>query len=227
MNHYNNTFNPNNPNYYQDNIKNYNNLNQNSQYVPPKIQNYNYPNQISLPTIEMLNINSNSNTIIKENNNYQKLTNKIFHIDSHLGNMNSYPTVLWIMLTWSCFCIFSSMTFIASYDPRTDLYENPVFEKFNFIVNLVFILGYIFGIQAFTQQSAEKSQTFSYILIGFIASNIIYFLIFISLYVGFFRYLCCILFIVVNFVLYYQNQELIRLFSEKSEIRKKLDSTHQ
>ena len=225
MNHYkNNPYDP--QSQFDGNFRNYNYPNQQQQanYVPPNMMNNaSFPNVDSLPTIEMLNRNSNTNVNRKDNNEYQKLTNKIFHIDSHLSNLNNYSTVLWVMLIWTCFCLFSSMTYISSFDPKYDLYENPSFEKFNLIVNLVFILGYIFGIQAFTQQSAEKNQTFCYIILCFIATNFIYFFIFISLYIGFFRYLSNILFIVVNCVLYYQNQELIRLFGEKTEVRRKLE----
>ncbi len=214
-------------NYYnnQGNYYNYQYSNQTpNQYVPPIMLPKTYEKADTLPTIEMLNLNSNRDrTPGKDNNDYQKITNKIYHLDNHLNSLGSYSTVLWIMLIWSCFCLFSSMLFIASYNPRYDIEENPVFEKFNFLVNLIFIFGYIFGIQAFTKQCAEKTQQFSFVLIGFIVCNIFYFFVFMALYIGFFRYLGNILFVVINSVLYYQNQEIIKLFAEKTELRRRLE----
>ena len=223
MNNYNNnSYNHNN----EQNQNAYRNYQYPNSYNPPNI-NQNNPKRDSYPTMEMLNLQNLNKSQLNENNDYQILSNKIFHIDSHLSSINNYFTILYAMVTWSCFCLFSSILWITNYNPKTDFNEYPIFEKFNFIINLLFVVGYIFGIQAYTQQSAEKNKQFNYILIGFIASNFVYFFIFIFLYTSFFRYLWNILYIIINCVLYYQNQELIRLFSEKADLKRKLEIAYK
>jgi hypothetical protein len=208
---------------------------QNYQYPQPQQNRYIPPNQFNpnpsnygrienLPTIEMLNLNNNAHpSPEKDKNEYQKITNKIYHIDNHINSLGSYSSALWVMMIWSSFCLFTSMIYIANYDPKYDLSQNPIFEKFNFIVNLIFVVGYIFGIQGYSQQSSEKTEQFKFVIIGFAASNFIFFFIYMFLSIGFFRYFANILFLVINCALYYQNVELLRLFHEKSELRKKID----
>ncbi len=157
----------------------------------------------------------------------QGASSKILQIDNRIVGFSQYIFFLWLLMVISLFGMFSSMFVLNNFnldETKSDysiLYDNKTFEILNFFTNLAHAILYAFSIRAFTGQNADANKKAEYMLAGLIASNFIFFFLFIFLaHVSFYTWCVDIFFFFINGILYFQCQELTALFDEKDKLKK-------
>lgn len=217
---------------YNDNYQNINqNYSNNQGYVPP-IPNQNnrsdYPTAYEMRFEQEVPMNfSTDHNKTKNNAEYNKLSYKLIQIDNRLNRFSEYTLLLWVLLILTTFSMFGSIfTFSKEneYSRRDVDIEN--YEIFNFFMCIFLILGYGYGIQAFSKQSKDMNKHFEHILIGFCGINFIYLVIFIFIPVSFFAWCVTLFFLIITGMLYYQSQEITKLLHDKEVLKNQYDSLY-
>jgi len=209
-------------------------------YPTQTYQTQNYPNQTGNNNPVNKNINSNNlnnnnpniiNTIPSVNPNINLneigvLQNKLLFIENRLSNFGYFLSWLYTMLVFNTSSIFYNISYFSSsefYDREYKHSEGRT-EIFNFLINVLYILGYILGIQSFLKQDRDKSNIFHITLIVFCGISIGYFLLYFFVRASFFSWCSNTFYLVINLVLYYQHEEFIKFIEEKRELRRKYDT---
>lgn len=153
-----------------------------------------------------------------------KLSAKMMDIDSRLSKFNDFCTIVWCLLIFSLFSFLSSIGEFTLEDNEELFIEKSkhrkIFDFINFSVNLTHAAGYFYIIQSYTKQHSKMMSISSLILLVLAGSNLGYFLIYIFLQPVSFLFWCVdITFLVLNFILYSQSQEICKLYQAKEEMR--------
>lgn len=156
------------------------------------------------------------------NDAYSLISNKIIQIDMRIANFNQFPSIIWTMIILTSLCLIHSIADISRYDPKSRYHQK--YEIFNFFVNLGHLLGYIYGLQAFTKQLSLMMKNFLYVSSGMVAINVIYVLMYFGLAASFGSWVMNISYLIVNLILRSQVDELFKLIREKEEWKLKYDA---
>jgi hypothetical protein len=187
-------------------------------YVPPDIGNKSCPDVHILDSPSKYfsnNAPSNFSTSKKINQNeFGSMSYKLLHLENRISTFSNYMLILWIMITLSFFSVIISMSAI------TEKYKKySEFQYFNFPCCLLHIASYFLGIQSYSRQSKDMNLKFQYSIFGLIVIEIVYFVVFFIYEANFFDWSSNLFFLLFNVILYYQTEELTKIFEEKEMIK--------
>jgi hypothetical protein len=191
-----------------------NSIFQENNYVPPDISNKSCPNVqiLDSPIKHFSNeVPTNFSTNRKMNENeFSSMSYKLLHLENRISTFSNYMLILWIMITLSFFAIVIS---IASITEKYNI--NSEFQYFNFPSCLLHIAAYFLGIQAYSRQSMIMNLKFQYSIIGLIVIEIIYFIFYFIYETSFYHWSANLFYLLFNLILYYQTEELTKIFDDK------------
>jgi hypothetical protein len=185
-------------------------------YAPPDRANKYCPdiNKLDSPSkYYSNNISFNFSTKKINEHEYSSMSYKILNLENRVITFSNYILILWVMITLS---FFASILSIASITRR---YRKSKFEYFNFPCCLLHIASYFLGIQAYSRQSKDMNIRFGYLIVGLIAIEMIYFIFYFEYETSFFHWSSNLFFFLFNIILYYQTEELTKIFDEKEMIK--------
>lgn len=197
-----------------------------SQNYDPNMINQNF-NRNNMPNNQDIpNNKHNRNTSDLTKNEIQALSNKLLFIDNHLTNFGQYLSWLYTMIVFTAIGVFYSIYYFSSDDfffAEKNKKQNRV-EILNFIVNLIYIGGYIVGVQSFLTQDRKKAKIFLFTLIAFCIISVGNYVLYIFVKTTFFTWCTNTFYLIINVVLYYQQDEFSKLVSEKAELKRRYDN---
>ncbi len=196
--------------------------NSNSLYMPPQYILYE-----NSPTCDFLKFNNEaptnfSNNRFANNNEYNKLSLKLIHLENRIASFSQFLVIVWILLILSLFSLISSISSLSYVrDLEFDYYRN--YEIFNFFMCILHIVSYFCGIQAYNKQSKELNRKFEYSLICLIIIEVLYLIIYVVIYAYFISWTNDLIFLFMNMILYYQAVEITKILDEKETTKKQYE----
>jgi hypothetical protein len=152
-------------------------------------------------------------------NDHTSLTFRLIRLEDRLTAFTVYIAIIWILIIISILALFKSlliMSFIfENSEEKFDEFYFKNFEIFNFFMIIGHIVGYFYGIQAYTKQRTEMNKHFEFILLALASVNLIYLIIFFYVPVLFITWCIAIFYLILNVILYFQAKELTNVLSEK------------
>jgi hypothetical protein len=190
-------------------------LNQENNYTPPAYPTLEVPPRSELMTTEYHHNHNFSNSHMHQQS---KTTFRLIQIEDRLTSFTVYIVLTWILLILSILGLFKSILFISiifdSKDIKIDsMFRN--FEIFNLLMILGHIVGYFYGIQAYTKQRTQMNKYFEIVLLSLAGVNLVYLIIFFFVPVLFITWCIAAFFLLLNVMLYFQAKELTIVLSEK------------
>jgi hypothetical protein len=195
--------------------------NNNNNYTPPVYPTLDPPTKSELmgTTPDHQFPNNNYSNVHRSTMNFQ-----LIQIEDRLTSFTVYIAITWILLVLSILGLFKSILFLSIIFDNEEIEIDDgsrYFEIFNFLMVVGHIVGYFYGIQAYTKQKTFMNKYYEMVLLALAGVNLLYLLIFFVITASFILWCVTMFYLILNVLLYFQAKELTIVLSEKEVLNSK------